>query len=57
MVCLFHKSMDRFNREFWTEQMRRLCDLIAEETLFRARRERVLEQRRGVFFMVHHDYE
>eukprot|EP00929_Paragymnodinium_shiwhaense_P105787 TRINITY_DN70854_c0_g1_i1.p1 TRINITY_DN70854_c0_g1~~TRINITY_DN70854_c0_g1_i1.p1 ORF type:complete len:408 (-),score=66.75 TRINITY_DN70854_c0_g1_i1:72-1295(-) len=45
LVTVFYKSRDYLNREFWEDQIRRLCDVVAEE---------YLGGHRGVQLMVHH---
>lgn len=45
MVALFYRARDYLNREFWEDQVRRLCDVVAEE---------YLADGRGVQLMVHH---
>eukprot|EP00930_Biecheleria_cincta_P089947 TRINITY_DN79294_c0_g1_i1.p1 TRINITY_DN79294_c0_g1~~TRINITY_DN79294_c0_g1_i1.p1 ORF type:complete len:364 (-),score=51.89 TRINITY_DN79294_c0_g1_i1:155-1246(-) len=45
MVALFYRARDYLNREFWEDQIRRLCDIVAEE---------YLTSGRGVQLMVHH---
>jgi len=50
IVCWLYRSNDRFNREFWDEQMRRLSDIIAEEYFDVAKSP-------SVYLMAHHAIE
>lgn len=45
VVALFYRTRDHLNKEFWEDQVRRLCDIVAAE---------YLGGRRGVQLMVHH---
>jgi hypothetical protein len=46
MAVLFYRSLDFLNREFWEDQVRRLCDLVAEE---------FLQGGRGLQLTIHHN--
>lgn len=45
VVALFYRAREYLNQEFWEDQVRRLCDIVADE---------YLAGRRGVQLMVHH---
>lgn len=45
VVTLFYRSLDYLNKEFWEDQVKRLCDIVADE---------YLTSGRGVQLMVHH---
>ncbi|CAJ1422783.1 unnamed protein product, partial [Effrenium voratum] len=44
MVTLFYRARDYLNAEFWEDQIRRVCDIVAEEYLSGI----------GVQLMIHH---
>jgi len=50
IVCWLYRSNDRFNREFWDEQMRRLSDVVAEEYF-------EVTDEPTVYLMAHHAIE